>query len=102
MVYDSDSVTLNVISAAQAGDYNADSHVDQLDFDAWRSNYGTTNAAADGNGDAIVDSADYVIWRNRAATSQPGAIAAVPEPHIWHFLITFALCVLSMRIPRGL
>jgi hypothetical protein len=66
--------------ALDAGDFNADSIVDALDYDLWRSTFGSrTVLAADGNMDNVVDAADYVLWRNAVAT-EAGIIASVPEP----------------------
>jgi hypothetical protein len=51
--------------------------VDQLDYDAWRANVGsTTNVAADGNGNGVVDAADFTIWRDRLTTGGGAAVAA--------------------------
>ncbi len=73
-----------ILAAPLAGDYNGDSHVDALDYLAWKANYGsTTHLAADGNGDGIVDAADYTFWRNLLAglSSSTGALSkTVPEP----------------------
>jgi len=73
----SDVVSLN-------GDYNGDRVVDQLDYDTWRSNFGsTTMLNADGNKDGIVDAADYVVWRYNLGASSAANSAAesiAPEP----------------------
>lgn len=53
---------------ALAGDYNGDERVDQLDYVAWKEQFGTWSltsyVAADGNRDGVVDMADYTLWRN--------------------------------------
>jgi hypothetical protein len=65
------------------GDYDFDGDVDTLDYDKWRSKFGTTSFMSDGNDDGIVDAADYVVWRKHlgmmpAATSSESK--GVPEP----------------------
>jgi hypothetical protein len=69
-----------VPAPALAGDYNGDGAVNATDYNAWRSNYGSTAlapaAGADGNTDGLVNAADYTVWRDKLST-QP---AAIPEP----------------------
>lgn len=73
------------------GDYNNDLVVNDQDYDAWRSAFGSTvnrYLSADGNGDGVVDAADYTVWRDNLSTSAPGMVAAnsgrtafsIPEP----------------------
>jgi hypothetical protein len=78
------------------GDYDRNSVVNQLDYNKWRQNFGSTTALdADGNTNGVVDAADYVIWRNNLGLSLSGAAStsgsgsalsalslgsAVPEP----------------------
>jgi hypothetical protein len=61
------------------GDYNGDQIVNAQDYDAWRTNFGSTNAMVDGNGNGVVDAADYVIWRKNTTVGS-GSFTAVPEP----------------------
>ena len=50
--------------AVVAGDYDRNGIVDNLDYQVWRSDFGSTaKSAADGNGDGEVSAADYVVWR---------------------------------------
>lgn len=48
------------------GDANGDNVVDDLDYDIWRNNYGSTtengSSSGDFNSDTKVDGIDYVIW----------------------------------------
>jgi hypothetical protein len=66
------------------GDYNRDALVNDVDYQAWRSQFGKTTGylTADGNGDGKVDAADYVLWRKQLPPGGSGAIEgeAVPEP----------------------
>jgi hypothetical protein len=76
------------------GDFNNSGTVEASDYDAWRSNFGsTTSYAADGNVDGVVDAADYVLWRHNNTQIYSGA--AVPEPSAMCLLI-FAGLTLSL------
>ena len=54
------------------GDYDGNSSVEAVDYDVWRSAFGSTGVglAADGNQDGVVDAADYAIWRNNLGASR--------------------------------
>jgi hypothetical protein len=67
------------------GDYNGDRVVNILDFQLWRTTFGSTqNLSADGDGNLVVDAGDYVVWRKYSAAGsgavQPGPDVPVPEP----------------------
>lgn len=68
------------------GDFNRDTLVDAVDYELWKSRFGSMDhAAIDANGNGVVDSADYTIWRDNYCTvaansSAPAGGAAVPEP----------------------
>jgi hypothetical protein len=73
------------LSVVPAGDYDADTDVDDADFLEWQRQFGSpVNAfsSADGNGDGVVNAADYVIWRNNFGVAVGAATSAnlVPEP----------------------
>jgi hypothetical protein len=70
------------------GDYDGSGQVNLLDYNLWRTNFGTANLDSDGNQNGAVDAADYVVWRDAAAAAATGAMAAsdamgVPEPANW-------------------
>jgi hypothetical protein len=76
---------VTLLTPAQPGDYNLDGSVDEADYTAWRSTFGSTiELAADANDDQVVNAADYVVWRKNqsAENASLAAIAAhgVPEP----------------------
>lgn len=81
-----DYISITSPSPAIPGDYNGDTVVDSLDYDLWRSTFGSvTELDADGNENFEIDAADYVVWRNNegagsASRSLSGSAAAVPEP----------------------
>ncbi len=77
------------ISATQVlfpADFDEDGDVDSVDFDAWKTGYGTTGATlADGDADADgdVDGRDYLIWQQFRGSTTPSTIqgnTTVPEP----------------------
>ena len=80
------------------GDYNGDVAVDDLDYQAWRANFGsTTELAADGNGDGTVDAADYVLWRKTSTSAATSALGiSIPEPPT-AVLLVFAVLPLAAR-----
>jgi hypothetical protein len=63
------------------GDYNGNGEVTGLDYNVWKSNFGSTNRAADGNGDGVVNLADYTIWRDNLGASA-GAVSAIESPAV--------------------
>jgi hypothetical protein len=75
------------IAVGLIGDYDHSGLVDQLDYNVWRANYGSTEQLdADGNGNGVVDSGDYVVWRKNqglaagASASMSAAATAVAAP----------------------
>lgn len=72
-----------------AGDFDGSGYVDQLDFEKWKQDFGSTvvtaGTGADGNGDGSVMLADYTVWRDHVGSGTPpeafaGSTFAVPEP----------------------
>ena len=63
--------------ASIPGDYDRSGTVDQLDYELWKTVFGTlipAGSSADGSGNGIVDAADYSIWRDHlGATVSPGS-----------------------------
>jgi hypothetical protein len=87
------------------GDYDGNGIVNELDYNEWRHNYGSSVAAADGNGDGIVNAADYVVWRNAFAKFNPAAdsagLAVVPEPLSWVIGSLAGMMPVVVRIRLG-
>jgi len=92
------------------GDYNQDMVVNQLDYEVWRSTFGSTRSGAhdapyaDGNYNGIVDAADYVIWRNNFGQVQTGASlgsSLVPEPASTAILLVGGALMALRRRPRA-
>jgi Bacterial Ig domain/Dockerin type I domain len=64
-----------VVTTGVVGDYNADGIVNESDYLAWKSSFGSIDELlADGNRNGRVDAADYTIWRNNssAVVAKPG------------------------------
>jgi hypothetical protein len=81
-----------------AGDFNLDGDVDEFDYSAWRSAFGSSSRPAiDGNGSGIVDAADYVVWRQNlfSAPAAWGNELQVPEPPLSHLLLIFCFWFLQ-------
>jgi len=60
-------------------DFNDDGNVNGLDFNQWKTNFGTGSAAdADGDGDS--DGQDFLVWQRQFGATGLNGAAAVPEP----------------------
>jgi hypothetical protein len=85
------------------GDYTGDGNIDQADYDAWVTAFGTSEESpADGNEDGVVGAADYVLWRNRYEENEPGQSAhlhLIPEPSAVLLTVASAI-VATFRIRR--
>jgi hypothetical protein len=103
---------VTMLTPARPGDYNTDGAVDEADYTAWRSAFGSTiDLAADGNGDQVVDAADYVLWRENFQPAESGGglvhLARAPEPATLHLLLVLAPVAIrhgrdrSRRKPAG-
>jgi hypothetical protein len=58
------NVSTVVVSVGLIGDYDHNGAVTQLDYNVWRSSFGSTSVLdADGNGNGVVNAGDYVMWR---------------------------------------
>jgi len=75
------------IAVGLIGDYDHSGLVDQLDYNVWRANYGSTDQLdADGNGNSVIDLGDYIVWRNNqglavgASAPMPAAASSVAAP----------------------
>jgi hypothetical protein len=90
------SIVLEALSVALAGDFNGDGIVDAADYTVWRDNLGAANESAfapgTGNGGGI-NASDYQLWRSQFGTSAAALAtagstsAAVPEPVAWPCLM---------------
>jgi hypothetical protein len=83
------------------GDYDGDGIVNNEDYDAWRTAFGSALAAADGNRNGIVDVADYVLWRKAmggalSASHDMTTTGAVPEPGAW--MLRCCACVMLVSV----
>ena len=71
------------IDTGLPGDYDNSGVVDQLDYDVWKTHFGSTSGpglAADGNDDGVVNAVDYAVWReNLGATSSAAATSSAGE-----------------------
>jgi hypothetical protein len=57
-----------------AGDYDGSGTVDNLDYELWKTSFGSTvDLAADGNANGVVDAGDYTVWQDNFGASNNGA-----------------------------
>jgi T5SS/PEP-CTERM-associated repeat protein len=83
------SVAIRVVNAGSPGDFNLDGMVDAADYVVWRDNSGTQ--------------LEYDAWRANfgfALASGAAVVTTVPEPAIWVSLCTAAICCWVIRLPR--
>jgi hypothetical protein len=83
-------IVVNATGVVDRGDFNTDLLVDDADYTAWTTAFGTSTSGqhngplADGNYDEVVDAADYVIWRKFSGGSEAGNFSGrssnAPEP----------------------
>lgn len=97
----------NFLSARIPGDYDQSGAVDELDYIAWKTTFGSSVAiagdAADGNGNGIIDAADYTFWRDRASLGA-GSLSPgenVPEPSSFVFLALICLFRSPISVSRN-
>jgi glucosylceramidase len=81
-----DSVLFGVANAIMLpGDYDSNQVVDELDYNLWLRDFGSTmQLLADGNRDGVVNGADYTVWRDfvgSALVSSSSFPLSIPEPH---------------------
>ncbi len=105
VLYSTNAVTLEVVSALLPGDYNGDGMVDGSDYAVWRNSLGQTGVGlpADGDGSEAIDAGDLQVWiDNFGATSGPGlANAAVPEPASLGLVVSMAVGLFGGLPGRG-
>lgn len=71
------------IAVGLIGDYDHSGLVDQLDYNVWRANYGSTEQLdSDGNGDGVIDLGDYVVWRKNQGLAVGASIPIVPAASV--------------------
>jgi hypothetical protein len=71
-----DYVFNSTTTPLKPGDYNGDQAVDSLDYNLWKSTFGsTTNLIADGDHNGVVDTGDYVIWADHKTSPGAGSAA---------------------------
>jgi hypothetical protein len=57
-----------------AGDYDASGTVDNLDYELWKTSFGSTlDLVADGNENGMVDAGDYTVWQDNFGATNSGA-----------------------------
>ena len=78
---------LTELVATFGSDFNEDGFVDELDFAAWESNFGSTTAThmtGDANADAAADGFDFLKWQYQFGMPEVEFVSAstaiVPEP----------------------
>ncbi|HEX2476692.1 MAG TPA: beta-propeller domain-containing protein, partial [Lacipirellulaceae bacterium] len=97
-----DSVIWRKNFGSIAGDFDHSAAVDQGDYDAWRTSFGsTTDLRADGNHNGVVDAADYVVWRKAQMGQAAGEAAVAQAAQVEESAMSLDAVTGSVELARG-
>jgi hypothetical protein len=100
VIYNPQSVVLQVVEDGLAGDYNDDGAVNAADYVAWRDNEGTMNMLPNDAIGGVIGLAHYDQWRGHfGQTAGTGSLlhGHVPEPESLATLFAALLAMLCCR-----
>jgi len=78
VIYNSQSVVLQVVEATFEADFDNDGDVDGEDLTQWEGDLGGPGSDADGDGDS--DGADFLIWQQQFGGGVSGITVSQPVP----------------------
>lgn len=105
LLMDTTTLSLAVVEATLAGDFNADGTVDAADYTVWRQNLGASAGTLQGDSTGRrIGQAQFALWRaNYGATSasESSTAATVPEPAAWLLTVLFLSITSAVRGQRS-